>query len=73
MNWKALLANGTVQPHKTSTKEIEGLRQLVARDLADAAVEELSADRRFATAYNQNPYSNIPLAHSASGAEHAAR
>jgi len=52
MNWKALLASGTVQPHKTSTKEIEGLRQLVARDLADAAVEGLSADRRFATAYN---------------------
>jgi hypothetical protein len=41
-----------VQPHKTSAKEIEGLRQLVARDLAEAAVEGLSADRRFATAYN---------------------
>jgi len=52
MSWKALLASRTVQPHKTSVKEIEGLRQLVARDLADAAVEKLSADRRFATAYN---------------------
>lgn len=52
MNWKALLVGGTVQPHKTSIKEIEGLRQLIARDLADAAVEERSADRRFATAYN---------------------
>ncbi|MDT4954228.1 MAG: hypothetical protein QOJ02_2366 [Acidobacteriota bacterium] len=52
MNWKALLASGTVQPPKTSTKEIEGLRQLVARDLADAMVEGLSADRRFTTAYN---------------------
>jgi uncharacterized protein (UPF0332 family) len=52
MSWKALLASRTVQPHKTSTKEIEGLRQLVARDLADAAVDRLSADRRFATAYN---------------------
>jgi len=41
-----------VRPHKTSAKEIEDLRQLVARDLADAAIEELSADRRFATAYN---------------------
>jgi hypothetical protein len=44
MNWKALLVNGTVQPHKTSTKEIEGLRQLIARDLADAAVEGLVDD-----------------------------
>ena len=52
MSWRALLASRTVQPHKTSVKEIEGLRQLVARDLADAAIEELSADRRFATAYN---------------------
>jgi len=52
MSWKALLASRTVQPHKTSAKEIEGLRQLVTRDLTDAAIEELSADRRFATAYN---------------------
>jgi uncharacterized protein (UPF0332 family) len=52
MSWKALLASRTVQQHKTSVKEIEGLRQLVTRDLADAAIEELSADRRFATAYN---------------------
>ena len=52
MSWKALLANRTVQQHKTSVKEIEGLRQLVTRDLTDAAIEELSADRRFATAYN---------------------
>jgi uncharacterized protein (UPF0332 family) len=52
MSWKALLASRTVQPHKTSVKEIEGLRQLVTRDLADASIEELSADRRFATAYN---------------------
>ncbi len=51
MSWKALLTSGTVRPHKTSAKEIEGLRQLVARNLADATVEELSADRRFATAY----------------------
>ena len=52
MSWRGLLASRTVQPHKTSAKEVEGLRQLVARDLADAAIEELSNDRRFATAYN---------------------
>jgi hypothetical protein len=52
MSWKPLLASRTVQPHKTSVKEIEGLRQLVSRDLADAGLTALSADRRFATAYN---------------------
>jgi hypothetical protein len=52
MSWRALLASRTVEPHKTSKKEIEGLRQLVARDLADASLRALSADRRFATAYN---------------------
>lgn len=52
MSWKALLASRTVQQHNTSAKEIEGLRHLVTRDLTDAAIEELSADRRFATAYN---------------------
>jgi uncharacterized protein (UPF0332 family) len=52
MGWRTLLASRVVQQHKTSVKEIEGLRQLVTRDLADAAIEGLSADRRFATAYN---------------------
>lgn len=52
MSWKALLASRAVQSHKTSVKEIESIRQLITRDLADAAIEELSADRRFATAYN---------------------
>jgi uncharacterized protein (UPF0332 family) len=52
VSWKTLLASRTVQPHKTSKKEIESLRQLVARDLTDAAIEGLSADRCFATAYN---------------------
>lgn len=52
MSWKALLASRIVEPHKTSKKEIESLRHLVARDLTDAAIEELSADRRFATSYN---------------------
>jgi hypothetical protein len=52
MSWKELLANRQVQPHKTSPREIEDLRRLVTRDLADAGLEGLSADRRFATAYN---------------------
>lgn len=51
-NWKDLLANRTVQKHNTSKQEIESLRELVKRDLKDADIEELSPDRRFATAYN---------------------
>jgi hypothetical protein len=52
VRWKALPASRAVPPAKTSVKEIEGLRQLVSRDLADAGLIALSADRRFATAYN---------------------
>lgn len=47
-----MLANHDVQRHQTSKQEIDDLRALVARDLADAKVSGLSADRRFATAYN---------------------
>jgi hypothetical protein len=47
-----LLGNHDVQPHRTSKRELDDLRALVARDLADAVVAGLSADRRFATAYN---------------------
>lgn len=52
MSWKALLAARSVQAHKTGVKEISALRKLVARDVADAGLAGLSADRRFATAYN---------------------
>lgn len=52
MSWKNLLANRTVQNHNTSKQEMENLRELVSRDLRDAGIEGLSADRRFATAYN---------------------
>ena len=41
-----------VQRQRTSKKELDDIRALVARDLADATVAGLSADRRFATAYN---------------------
>lgn len=52
MSWKNLLAIRTVQAHTTSDTEIKELRNLVSRDLKDAAITGLSADRRFATAYN---------------------
>ena len=46
------MANGSVNTHTTSRQEIENLRELVNRDLKDAEIDELSDDRRFATAYN---------------------
>lgn len=52
MSWQSLLTNGSIHTHTTSRREIENLRELVARDLKDAEIEGLSDDRRFATAYN---------------------
>jgi hypothetical protein len=51
-SWQQWLAKGDVKTHQTSKQEIHNLRALIVRDLADAAVTGLSADRRFATAYN---------------------
>ena len=45
-------ANGHLQTHKTSGDEVRSLRDLIERDFADARIEQLSDDRRFATAYN---------------------
>lgn len=52
MSWKKLLQEHKAHHHRTSPQEITELRRLIARDLADAAIPELSEDRRFATAYN---------------------
>lgn len=52
MTWTDLLRSRTVQTHVTSANEMENLRELVTRDITDAAISGLSADRRFATAYN---------------------
>jgi hypothetical protein len=52
MSWTQLAAERKVKSHTTSLAEIESLRAVVARDLADASIDGLSADRRFATAYN---------------------
>jgi hypothetical protein len=51
-SWQQWLAKGDVKAHQTSKQEIDNLRALITRDLADASVTALSADRRFATAYN---------------------
>jgi hypothetical protein len=50
VTWTQLLANNEVQRHKTSKKELDKLRTVIARDLADASLHGVSADRRFATA-----------------------
>jgi len=52
MTWTQLLASRDVQRHETSKRELDEMRGLIARDLADAQVQGVSADRRFATAYN---------------------
>jgi hypothetical protein len=52
MSWKKLLAEHKVHTHSTSKEELDALRGLIARDLRDAGVKGLSADRRFATSYN---------------------
>lgn len=52
MSWKKLLQERKAHHRRTSLQEMTELRRLIARDLADAAIPELSEDRRFATAYN---------------------
>jgi len=52
VTWTQLLANNEVQRHKTSKNELDKLRAVIARDLGDASLDGISADRRFVTAYN---------------------
>jgi hypothetical protein len=52
MSWQQLLTAHRVQRHTPSRYELDGLRAVVARDLSDAQVPGLSADRQFATACN---------------------
>ena len=46
------MASQRLRTHSTSKRELDDLRDVIERDLADAAIAALSADRRFATAYN---------------------
>lgn len=47
-----MLAARKVHTHQSSKQELDELRAVVKRDLADAALPALSDDRQFATAYN---------------------
>jgi hypothetical protein len=38
VTWTNLLANKEAQKHKTSKKELDNMRALIARDLADAII-----------------------------------
>ena len=52
MSLDNLQRQGRLRSHKTSREEIGSLIAIVERDLKDASVPLISADRRFATAYN---------------------
>ena len=52
MTWNQLLQQNRVQQHSTSKEEIDKLRQMVTRALADALVTAISADLRFQAGYN---------------------
>jgi len=47
-----LLQSRKILRHQTNRNELDELRAVVERDLKDASITELSADRRFAVAYN---------------------
>jgi hypothetical protein len=51
MSYESLLAEGRLRRRKTSREDVRHLLRLAERDLADAAVAGLSADRRFLIAY----------------------
>jgi hypothetical protein len=51
VTWTELLSNNEVQRHNTSKNELDKLQAVITR-YAEASLDEISADRRFATAYN---------------------
>lgn len=51
MTLKQFLAEDRLRRHRTTTKEIQDLLRVADRNLKDAAVEEISFDLRFTTAY----------------------
>ena len=51
MSFESLLAEGRLRRRKPTRADVRQLMKLAVRDLADAVVEGLSADRRFLIAY----------------------
>jgi hypothetical protein len=52
VNWKQWIDKGDLQKVHVNRRSLADLSNLVDRDLNDAQVASLSADRRFAIAYN---------------------
>jgi hypothetical protein len=52
MTWQQLLSTNRIRAHRTSKRELDDLRTVIERDLSDAGIAGLSADRSFVTAYN---------------------
>ena len=52
MNLKPWVDKSEIQQVRVTRKTLGDLLKLVQRDIKDSQVESLSADRRFATAYN---------------------
>lgn len=52
MSLEDLYKQDRLKKHKTSAKEIKDILKIIDRDLEDAEIKGLSADRRFAIAYN---------------------
>jgi hypothetical protein len=52
MSLQDWLNEDKLSSHTTNPTEIESLFKVIDRDIADAGVTAISADRRFATAYN---------------------
>ncbi len=49
--WKRLVESGRIEVHEPTAEELHDLRSLVDRNLGDAAITQLSHDRRFGIAY----------------------
>ena len=52
MSLSSWVESGWLQPHRTSQQEITNLLAIVERELADAAVTEISLDARLGMLYN---------------------
>lgn len=52
MSLQDWLREGHLKPHTTNSQEINQIFSVFTRDLADARIEGLSTDRKFAIAYN---------------------
>lgn len=60
MTWQQLQNANRVRPHRTSKRELDDLRTVIERDLHDAGIAGLSADRSFEVWIAANHASFVP-------------